>query len=167
MLSNGEPLSDFEFFLFSFSGAGVGKSYSLNCIQRYIRDKHGAHLDILSTAAPTGTAAFSIDGKTLHALLQIPVTKQANKALDDLDGDPLMRLQSRLEHTKLIVIDEMSMISPGFLYKINKRLQEAFPDKKHLPFGGVSIVLMGDFAQLPPVMSPTMFAVSSIISLLL
>ena len=142
LLCNGGPLSDF--FSFSCSGAGVGKSYTLNCCQRYIKEKYGAHLDILSTAAPTGTAAFSIEGKTVHALLQIPVTKQANKAMDDLDGDPLMRLQNNLEYTKLIVIDEMSMISPGFLYKINKRLQEAFPDQKHLPFGGCSIILMGE-----------------------
>ena len=142
-------------------GAGVGKSHTLNTIIKFIVDTYGVNSNILKTAAPTGTAAFAIDGKTLHDLLQIPVAKQANQAMDDLTGDALMRLQMKMEGTKVLVIDEMSMISPGFLYKMHRRLQEAFPNCKDKPFGGVTIILLGDFAQLPPVLSQPMYTVSS------
>ena len=142
-------------------GAGVGKTHTLNTILKFVLDMYGANSNIVKTAAPTGSASFAIGGKTIHDLLQIPVTKQANQAMDDLTGDALMRLQMKLEGTKVLVIDEMSMISPGFLYKINRRLQEAFPNCKDQPFGGVCLILMGDFAQLPPVMSQPMYTVSS------
>ena len=91
----------------------------------------------------SGTAAFNVDGKTLHSLLQIPIAKKANEEMRDLDGDPLMRLQMALQGTKILVIDEMSMISPGFLYKVNRRLQQAFPENKTKPFGGISVLIMG------------------------
>ena len=107
----------------------------------------------------SGTAAFNVDGKTLHSLLQIPIAKKANEEMRELDGDPLMRLQMNLQGTRIIVIDEMSMISPGFLYKVNRRLQQAFPEHKTKPFGGCTIILMGDFAQLPPVMAPPLYQV--------
>lgn len=140
-------------------GAGVGKTHTLNTICKFIVDTYGANSNILKTAAPTGTAAFAIEGKTIHDFLQIPVTKQPNQ-MDDLTGDALMRLQMKLEGTKVLVIDEMSMLSPGFLYKINRRLQEAFPNCKDQPFGGVCLILLGDFAQLPPVLSQPMYTVS-------
>lgn len=49
------------------------------------------------------------------------------------------------------VIDEKSMISTVMLYQIDARLREAFPENQKQPFGGISVVLMGDFAQLVPV----------------
>merc|ERR1711981_1225227 len=49
------------------------------------------------------------------------------------------------------------MIGQYMLYMIEERLRQAKPARAHLPFGGVSIILMGDFAQLAPVMDPPLF----------
>ena len=57
------------------------------------------------------------------------------------------------------VIDEKSMISSVMLFQINMRLREAFPEKKRQPFGGLSVVLMGDFAQLVPVTGKPLYDV--------
>ena len=59
------------------------------------------------------------------------------------------------------VIDEKSMISSVMLYQIDMRLREAFPEKMKQPFGGLSVVMMGDFAQLVPVTGKPMYDVST------
>ena len=58
---------------------------------------------------------------------------------------------------QLVVIDEKSMIGLYTLYVIDKRLKEVKPENAMLPFGGVSVIIMGDFAQLPPVGDSPLF----------
>ena len=51
----------------------------------------------------------------------------------------------------------MSMISPLRLYQLDQRLRTAIPEKANVPFGGLSLVLMGDNAQLPPVCDKALY----------
>jgi ATP-dependent DNA helicase PIF1 len=55
------------------------------------------------------------------------------------------------------MIDEKSMIGQKTLFYIHKRLQEAKPDRDDEPFGGMSIVLLGDWKQLPPVLDSPLY----------
>ena len=123
--------------------AGCGKSAVLNCVAKYIRDK--ASPSFLKVGAPTGTAAFLVKGKTLHQLFHLPVSK-SKVAIKELSGDSLRQLQDDFKDTELVVIDEKSMIGQYTFYMIDARLRQAKPDKANLPFGGLSIILMGDFA---------------------
>ena len=50
-----------------------------------------------------------------------------------------------------ILIDEMSFIGPRLFIQIDSRLREAFPKKRSVPFGGRSMILVGDLGQFPPV----------------
>ena len=82
---------------------------------------------------------------------------------DDLDGDKLTDLCDRLRTVKLLVIDEVSMLSAVQLEMISRRLDQvqksndrnAFekrdPSKRAAGFGGISVLLVGDFGQLSPV----------------
>ena len=137
--------------------AGCGKSAVLKCISKYIRSK--AKPNFMKIGAPTGTAAFLVNGKTLHFLFQLPVNKStaSKNKISELKGDQLRSLQKRFENVELLVIDEKSMIGQYMLYMIEERLRQAKPKNADKPFGGVSIVLMGDFAQLAPVMDPPLF----------
>ena len=110
----------------------------------------------MQIGAPTGTAAFLVDGKTLHALLKLPISNSKD-AIKDLSGDRLRELQDDFKETELLVIDEKSMIGQYTFYMIDARLRQAKPDKANQPFGGVSIILMGDFAQLGPVRDQPLF----------
>lgn len=78
-----------------------------------------------------------------------------------LQGDSLTRLQREWKDTHLLVIDEKSMVGAITLYQIDQRLREAKPENADLAFGGISVVLMGDFNQLPPVKYKAMFEVIS------
>ena len=94
-------------------------------------------------------------------MFQLPVPAPKKDPAPDLTGDQLTQLQRTFGGCKLIVIDEMSMISPLRLFQMDKRLKEAFPENAKKMFGGCSVVLMGDFAQLPPVMDKSLFEVNS------
>ena len=134
--------------------AGCGKSYLLNCLSQFI--KSATTKRFLTRTAPTGTAAFMINGVTLHSLLKLPVNNNNSKDIPDLHGEALQELQQKFTDIELIAIDEKSMMGLFRLYTIHKRLCEA--KGVTLPFGGVAIILMGDFAQLPPVLDTPMYS---------
>ena len=135
--------------------AGCGKSYFLNSIAKYATEQGGA--TFLQKAALTANAAYLIGGSTLHAMFKINVQSSTNKELPDLRGESLRELQDKFKNSELLVIDEKSMVGLYMLYIIDKRLRDIKPNNAHLPFGGVSVILMGDFAQLPPIGDKPLF----------
>jgi len=113
---------------------GTGKSYLI----RAIRDRlctmagSGSEPPVL-VIAPTGVAAFNINGATIHSTLSIPIFNTKNF---DLDGNRLKQLQERLQNVIYLIIDEKSMVGRRMLALIDIRLRQAFPDYANEPFGG-------------------------------
>ena len=79
--------------------AGTGKSYLINCLRLLLN--HRVHV-----AAPTGVAAFNIEGQTLHSLLSLPVKSDFKQ----LQGERLNEMQQTLADMEYLIIDEMSMV---------------------------------------------------------
>ena len=104
--------------------------------------------------APTGKAAYNIGGHTIHSLFCIP----ANQSLHykPLDSQQLDTMRVKFQSLKLIFIDEVSMVGGKMFNFINHRLQEVFAS--NLPFGGRSIIAIGDLYQLKPVLDNWIFA---------
>ena len=69
-----------------------------------------------------------------------------------MEGNNLQKMQEELSPIKYVIIDEMSMVGRKVFGMIDRRLRQAFPCKSQVVFGGCSILLFGDFGQLPPVM---------------
>jgi len=124
--------------------AGAGKTYVLNQYITYLQ-KHNVGIGI---TASTGIAATHLGGMTIHAWSGIGI----KDVLTDWDIDTLTQRQplvKRFERTNVLLIDEVSMLRPEILDMIDqvsramKRADE--------PFGGMQVVLCGDFFQLPPV----------------
>ena len=130
--------------------AGTGKMYLIHCIRLLLRDS-------VRVAAPTGVAAFNIDGHTLHSLLSLP-TKGEYK---DLEGERLHHMQQSLGGMRYLVIDEMSMVGRKTFGQIDKCLRQVFPHRADQLFGGCSCLLFGDFGQLPPVMDLPLYTTVS------
>ena len=139
--------------------AGCGKTFFLNCTAEYATEK-GGH-NFLQKAGPTATAAFQIGGSTLHAMFKLNVQSSTKKELPNLRGEPLRDLQESFKNSELLVIDEKSMVGLYMMYTIDQRLREIKPRNAHLPFGGLSVILMGDFAQLPPVGDKPLFVTNT------
>ena len=103
-------------------------------------------------AAPTGVAAFNINGITLHSSLLLPVVNQSYGKTCDVPlprGEQLAALQSFWRHVDVLMVDELSFISSAMMERMDQHLRLA-RDMPHVPFGGVHIVLIGDLYQLPP-----------------
>ncbi|GBC15565.1 ATP-dependent DNA helicase PIF1 [Rhizophagus irregularis DAOM 181602=DAOM 197198] len=138
--------------------AGTGKSYLINMIrsrlQEIARNNNITEHSPVLVLAPTGVAAFNIRGITIHSALSIPISN--NKL--DLNGERLKKLQKKLEGVEYLIIDEKSMVGRRMLALIDMRLRQAFPQKQNKVFGGRSIILVGDFGQLPPVRDEPMYS---------
>lgn len=120
-------------------GGGVGKSHLIRFL--------AIHIPHLVITASTGIASVNIEGQTLDSFMGFSkrVTNVAQAAvIDDRVKDRLSKLES-------LLIDEVSMVRIDKLEMINRRLQVAKGNKK--PFGGVQIILVGDFCQLAPVIT--------------
>ena len=99
--------------------------------------------------APTGKAAYQIKGNTIHTALAISAF-HSSKNYKSLDSSRLNTLRCKLGALKLIFIDEISMVGNSMFHvQINNRLKDI--KGSPLPFGGVSIVAIGDLFQLKPV----------------
>ena len=79
-------------------------------------------------------------------MLRLPI---GTKRLNDLKRTALLQLQSNLESVKYL-IDEYSFVGQGLFSWIDSRCKQAI-SKANILFGGKSVLLFGDIAQLPPV----------------
>ena len=127
--------------------AGTGKSFLIQAIAQLLQDK------CLLTAT-TGIAAFHIGGITLHSALHLQVQKHN---CNDLRGQALAMLQHKLKDINYLIIDKVSMLGQNMMAWVDKRLRQATTHLE-VPFGGMSVILIGDFAQLPPVGDRPLFA---------
>jgi hypothetical protein len=112
---------------------------------------------VVVCAAPTGVAAsLLINGSTLHTLLGMYASTEESEhggklaVLPALCTLALEKAQRRLRHCRILLIDEVSMVGSYMLGIVDHRLRTIMA-QPNLPFGGVGIVLMGDFFQLPAV----------------
>lgn len=124
--------------------AGSGKTFLLN---KYIAHLKKKKIGVAITAS-TGIAATHIGGRTIHSWAGIGI-KDHLSARDIQSLTKKAYLKKQFERTEVLVIDEISMLHAHRLDIID-RVCQAFK-KNFLPFGGIQIVMSGDFFQLPPI----------------
>ena len=136
--------------------AGSGKTFALlkTCARIQELATAAGKQNPVFRAAPTGIAAFNIVGKTLHSLLRLPVKGKKS----DLSVATLQSLQALFRDCRFLIVDEKSMVDIKTLSLIDDRLRAILPATSHLPFGGVNVLLCGDFFQLPPVGGQPLFS---------
>ena len=122
--------------------AGTGKTHLLNTFIRRAR-KHGKSVAITAT---TGLAATHLNGTTIHAWSGIGVHDSIDKYVAQKLGK---QRQDLINKAEVLVIDEISMLHDFRLDMVDEMLRMVRGIKE--PFGGVQVILCGDFFQLPPV----------------
>lgn len=132
--------------IFITGSAGVGKSKVVQSARLTLRALFEVTQRDLLVTASTGPAAFNISGRTLHSALLL---------MAGSDRQALATLRSRCETLDAVMIDEISMIGVRDFYYSHLRISGArmstSPDTAALPFGGVQMIVVGDFCQLADV----------------
>lgn len=124
---------------------GSGKTHTVNAYVAWLRS-HGIEPAI---TASTGIAATHIHGMTIHSWSGIGI----KEFLTDADVDAIAskeHVARRIQKTPILIIDEISMLSANVLSMVDAVCREV----RHTPdraFGGMQVVLVGDFFQLPPI----------------
>lgn len=130
--------------IFLTGSAGTGKTYVLNQYIKYLKERRVP----VSITASTGIAATHLEGTTIHAWSGIGIKNSlSSRNLQDLKKKKY--LKKNINKSKVLIIDEISMLHKKQLDMVNEVLK--FFKETPEAFGGLQVVLCGDFFQLPPV----------------
>ncbi|MFA6018391.1 MAG: AAA family ATPase [Patescibacteria group bacterium] len=137
---------------------GAGKSHTVREYVKYLR----AHDVSIALTASTGIAATHIGGMTIHSWSGIGIRKFiTRRECKELATNK--NLRRRVCNASVLIIDEISMLDAATIDAIDMICRVLREDDR--PFGGVQVVFVGDFFQLPPVSrqgeAPTRFAFDS------
>ena len=123
---------------------GSGKTYTVNSYVAYLRERGIA----VAITASTGIAATHIGGMTIHSWSAIGIkTKLDKRDLADIAANEYAA--ERVGGAKVLILDEVSMLTAETLAMVDAVCREVRGNLQ--PFGGLQVVLVGDFFQLPPV----------------
>jgi hypothetical protein len=102
-------------------------------------------------SAYTGVAASLIEGKTTHVISGISVASGSLDTEKAVTEETKKKLQAFWEGYKYLAIDEMSMIVKDFLALLSRNISIGKNGNGNTSFGGVNVILLGDFHQFPPI----------------
>lgn len=133
--------------VFLTGSAGAGKTYTLNQYIQYLK----ARKVPVAITASTGIAATHMNGMTIHTWAGIGI----KDVLSDHDLKNMKErkyLKEHLENAQVLIIDEISMLHAKQLNLVNQVLK--YFKESDEAFGGIQVIVAGDFFQLPPVGKP-------------
>ncbi|ESL06962.1 PIF1 helicase-like protein [Trypanosoma rangeli SC58] len=131
--------------LFIGGDAGTGKSFLLRCIAEELEAKG---LNVAVTAS-TGIAAVGISGNTFHSTFGVPVTSDDDKETSVAEAASHIWYDPKsLAALDVIIVDEVSLLHAGHIEALDLAARAAPGRSQHQPFGGIQVILSGDFLQL-------------------
>ncbi len=130
--------------VFLTGSAGTGKTHVLNQYIQYLKE----HKVRVAVTASTGIAATHMNGMTIHSWAGIGIKETlTSRQLKELKTKKY--LKNHLEKAAVLIIDEVSMLHQNQLQLVDLVLR--YFKENELPFGGIQVILSGDFFQLPPI----------------
>ena len=132
--------------VFLTGAGGTGKTFILNIFIKFYKDL--INEGVLSITSTTGCSASLLNGITLHSWAGIGL---GNKLVDYYYNDIIKNLTKKKNwiKTEVLIIDEISMLNPELLEKLEILARKL--RKNNQMFGGIQVILSGDFCQLPNV----------------
>ena len=132
--------------IFLTGKAGTGKTTFLKTVVERSRKRP-------IVVAPTGVAAINAGGVTIHSFFQLPLSPYVPGAKTEERYDFSKQKRQLIASVDLLIIDEISMVRADLLDAVDNVLRKYRDHYK--PFGGVQLLMIGDLAQLTPVVTPS------------
>lgn len=131
--------------LYFHGGGGCGKSYNIKQLNQQLLNKK------IALTALTGVASYNLGGQTLHSWAGVGIADKPAEELAQIINfkQYANTAYSRWVSTHILIIDEISMFGKLFFEKLSRVGSIIRKDER--PFGGIQLILAGDFLQLPPV----------------
>jgi len=129
--------------LFLTGSAGTGKSFTIREIVRYLENMNINY----GLTALTGCAAVLINGQTIHSFLGLGISRDLKTIIKNLEK--FKKQLAIIKDLQTLIIDEVSMMDNQLLELINNLLK--YIKHNSIVFGGIQVILVGDFHQLPPI----------------
>lgn len=129
--------------LFLTGSAGTGKSFTIKEIVKFLENMNVNY----GLTALTGCAAVLINGQTIHSFLGLGISRDLNIIIKNLEK--FKKQLSILKNLQTLIIDEVSMMDNELFELINNLFK--YVKKNNIIFGGIQVILVGDFYQLPPI----------------
>ena len=147
--------------MFITGGTGVGKSYLMKTISMFLTktmnlNSGSSNKSKVLFLAPTRVVAIHINGTTINSGLSISPNVNGYTLLRFSDSERARLCNLYLE-VPVVIIDEISMVSNIGLLHIHKPLREIFGCPEYQPFADLSIIVVSDLLQLPPIKSSQIF----------
>jgi len=124
--------------------AGTGKSLVLKKALEYVQEHYEPREYV--AVAPTGATAVALEGQTMHSFAGIGIPKIYK---DFRKMKTKKNNKKKWMDLKVLILDEVSMISGEFFDSLSKMVSEIRDDPR--PFGGIQLIVCGDFLQLSPI----------------
>lgn len=128
--------------VFLTGGAGTGKSF---LIRHFLKEHSSEKIPVL---ASTGAAAILLGGRTFHSFFGLGILQGGAQAVFN-KAQENKKLKKRLQSASTIIIDEVSMLSHSAVDCAESIARSLRGSDE--PWGGLKVIAVGDFAQLPPV----------------
>ncbi|XP_063406721.1 uncharacterized protein LOC134690660 [Mytilus trossulus] len=127
--------------------SGTGKSFLIKEISKQLK-KEGKNV---SVTASTGIASLNVNGQTIHSWSGIKDGRFSDQELEDKlnKNENYIQYKQNMLSTDCLIIDEISMISKKIFEQIESICRKILKNDKL--FGGIQVIVVGDFFQLPPV----------------
>ena len=150
------------FYIFLTWNAGCGKSFLMKVLyQSLTKTLSYGNVSVdkpkVLLMVPTVVAAVNINGTRIHTTLNIP-TGSFGKNLPPLGDKMKSSLRNKLSDLKVIIVDEISVVSNDLLFYVHLRFSEIFGSVNNEPFAGITVITVGNFFQLPPVGGKPVYA---------
>lgn len=123
---------------------GSGKTHTVNLFTKWLKERYRSY----AVTASTGIAATHINGTTIHSWTGIGIKEDITPEYLDMMAEKPFLIKA-IRHTDVLIIDEISMLSAKMVDNVDKVCRFIRGDER--PFGGLQVVFVGDFFQLPPV----------------
>ena len=124
--------------------AGTGKSLVLKKALEHIKSKNTSKEYV--AVAPTGSTAIALEGQTMHSFAGIGIPKVYTDFVKTKSNE---KTTQRWMALKVLILDEVSMVSGEFFDSLSRIVSAIRKDPR--PFGGIQLIVCGDFLQLPPI----------------